>query len=87
MVQLTWLEPFGTSTKQNAVCVGESGSVATKRRAATPAILKDKRILKKRKSCSSSLKKIISIRLSVGYTVKLIKNSKQLLYKKILSFN
>ena len=56
IVQLTCSKPFGTWTKQNAVCVGESGSVVTKSGAATPATLKEKRVKKKRKSCSSSLK-------------------------------
>ena len=42
------MEPFGTSSKQNSVSVGELRDVAAKSAAATSATLKKKRVKKKK---------------------------------------
>ena len=52
LYQRPWLEPFGTSSKRNAVCVGGSRGVAAKSGNAALATIHEKRVKKKRKILS-----------------------------------
>ena len=51
----SWLESFVTSSKRNAVCIGESRGVAAVSGAAAPATLKEKRVKKKKKKQNNQL--------------------------------